>query len=73
MLRAMDRKGNERRVVPEPPLSPTWCVMWAGSPAATSVAKTVSPGGYNRDPGVMLPWLEPCCRIYLLCAPGQVT
>lgn len=73
MLRATDRKGNERRVVSEPLLSPALCVMWAGSPAATSAAETVSPDGYNRDPGVMLPWLEPCCRTYLLCAPGQVT
>lgn len=73
MLRATDRKGNERRVVYEPPLSPALCVMWARSPAATSAAETVSPDGYNRDPGVMLPWLEPCCRTYLLCAPGQVT
>ena len=55
-----------------PPLSPALCVMWAGSPADTSAAETVSPDGYNRDPGVMLPWLEPCCCTYLLCAPGQV-
>ena len=72
MLRATDRKGNERTVVSEPPLSPALCVMWAGSPADTSAAETVSPDGYNRDPGVMLPWLEPCCCTYLLCAPGQV-
>ena len=61
MLRAMDRKGNERGVVSESPLIPAWCVVWAGGPSATSAAETGSQGGYSRDPGLILPWLEPCC------------